>query len=342
VKGRHVLGFGVDFRRFSINDLQLTATSYNFSTLQTSNGSNSNTGNSFASVLLGLSSQYTADTNAGRFYERSNYFGAYGQDSYKVTRRLTLNYGLRYDVEQNPNELDYNGSNFDLVTGQIITMQQLGSNRIQHTQWGNFGPRVGFDWSPFGRGTIVRGSYGIFYSPLTGRATSAYDRFPKDQLFTLQSSNYAPAVVVSATPAVVASTNGYNLSHFHDDPNAHVPYYQQISFDIQQQLPGKVLGQVGYTGSVARHIWENVQYNQIPIGLVQAAGGGTQSMRPYPNFANVGYFQEGQSTGYNALLAQAQRQYRNGFMLQLSFTGQNSSMSTTITSAVSYRRTNTT
>jgi hypothetical protein len=320
VKGKHVLGFGVDFRRFSINDLQLTATSYNFSTLQTSNGSNSNTGNSFASVLLGLSSQYTADTNTGRFYERSNYFGVYGQDSFKVNHRLTLNYGLRYDVEQNPNELDSNGSNFDLVTGQIITMQQLGTNRIQHTQWGDFGPRVGFDWSPFGRGTVVRGSYGIFYSPLTGRATSAYDRFPKDQLFTLQSSSYVPAVVLSATPAVVPSTNGYNLSHFHDDPNAHVPYYQQVSFDIQQQLPGKVLGQIGYTNSVARHIWENVQYNQIPIGVVQAAGGGTQGMRPYPNFANVGYFQEGQSTGYNALLAQAQRQYHNGFMLQVSFT----------------------
>ncbi len=320
VKGKHVLGFGVDFRRFSINDLQLTATSYNFSTLQTSNGSNSNTGNSFASVLLGLSSQYTADTNTGRFYERSNYFGVYGQDSYKVTHRLTLNYGLRYDVEQNPNELDYNGSNFDLVSGQVITMRQLGTNRVQHTQWANFGPRVGFDWSPFGTGTTVRGSYGIFYSPLTGRATSAYDRFPKDQLFTLQSSNYTPAVVLSTTPAITPSQTGYNLSHFHDDPNAHVPYYQQVSFDIQHQLPGRVLGQVGYTNSVGRHIWENVQYNQIPIGVVQAAGGGTQSMRPYPNFANVGYFQEGQSTGYNALVAQVQRQFHDGFMLQVSFT----------------------
>lgn len=320
VKGKHILSFGGDFRRFNINDLQLTATSYSFNTLQTSNGTNTSTGNSFASLLLGLSSQYTADTNTGRFYERSNYFGVYGQDVYKVNQNLTLNLGLRYDVEQNPNELDYNGSNFDLASGQIITMRQLGANRIQHTQWGNFGPRVGFTWDPFSKGTIIRGSYGIFYMPLTGRATSAYNRFPKDQPFTLQSSGYAPAVVLSQTPAITPSTNGYNLNQQYDDPNAHVPYFQQISFDVQQPLPWRFVGQVGYTNSVSRHLWENVQYNQIPIAEVQAAGRGTQSMRPYPNFANIGNFYAGQSTSYNALLAQVQRRFDNGLMLQAAFT----------------------
>lgn len=320
VKGKHILAFGADFRRFNINDLQLTATSYSFNTLQTSNGTNTNTGNSFASLLLGLSSAYAADTNTGRFYERSNYFAVYVQDLYKVSRNFTANLGLRYDVEQNPNEVDRNGSNFDLNTGQIITMQQLGTNRIQYTQWGNFGPRVGFDWNPFGGRTVVRGSYGIFYMPLTGRATSAYDRFPKDQNFTLSTANYTAAVVLSKTPAITASTNGYNLIHYHDDPNAHVPYFQQISLDVQRELPGHVLAQVGYVNSGARHLWENVQYNQIRIEAVQAANGGTQSMRPYPNFSNIGYFLEGQSTSYNALLAQAEKRYAKGLMLRGAFT----------------------
>ena len=320
VKGKHILAFGADFRRFNINDLQLTATSYNFNTLQTSNGTNSNTGNSFASLLLGLSSQYSADTNTGRFYERSNYFAAYAQDQYKLARNFTANIGLRYDVEQNPNEVDSNGSNFDLVTGQVITMEQLGTNRIQHTQWGNLRPRIGFDWNPFGGRTVVRASYGIFFMPLTGRATSAYGRFPKDQNVILTSAGIASAVVLSQTPKIVPSTTGYNLLMYHDDPNAHVPYYQQISFDIQRELPGHVLVQAGYTNSAGRHLWENVQYNQIHIEAVQAAGGGTQSMRPYPNFSNVGYFQEGQSTGYNAFLAQAEKRYTNGLMARAAFT----------------------
>ena len=320
VRGKHIIGFGVDFRRFSINDLQLTPTSYDFSSLQTSNGTNSNTGNSYASLLLGMATQYSADTNTGRFYERSNYFATYLQDEYKMTRNFTANIGLRYDVEQNPNEVDYNGSNFDLKTGQIITMQELGTNRVQYTQWHNFAPRIGFDWSPFGGRTVVRGSYGIFYMPLTGRATSAYDRFPKDQNYVLQSANIVPAVVLSQTPPISPSTNGYNLYHYHDKPNAHVPYMQQISFDIQRELPAQVLVRVGFTSSGARHLWENVQYNQIPIQDVQAAGSGTQSMRPYPNFANIGYFLEAQSTSYNALLVDAEKRYSSGLMFRASFT----------------------
>jgi hypothetical protein len=310
----------VDFRRSNINDLQLNATTYNFTTLQTGNGTNSNTGNSFASLLLGLSSSYAADTNTGRFYERSNYFSTYAQDIYKLRSNLTLNLGLRYDVEQNPNELDYNGSNFDLGSGQIITMRQLGTNRIQYTQWANFGPRVGFTWNPWSKGTVVRGSYGIFYMPLTGRATSAYDRFPKDQSYTLQTSNYTSAVLLSQTPAIQPSTNGYNLNHQYDDPQAHVPYFQQASFDIQQQLPWQWVVKVGYTNSVSRHLWENVQFNQIPIGQVQAAGGGTQAMRPYSNFANIGNFLEAQSTSYNALLVEAERRFDHGLMLQMAYT----------------------
>jgi Carboxypeptidase regulatory-like domain len=320
VHGKHILGFGVDFRRFSINDLQLTATSYNFNTLQTSNGTNSNTGNSFASLLLGLSSQYSADTNTGRFYERSNYFAVYGQDEYKLSHTFTANIGLRYDVEQNPNEVDYNGSNFDLASGQIYTMRELGTNRVQHTQWGDFGPRIGFDWSPFGSKTVVRGSYGIFYMPLTGRATSAYDRFPKDQNYLLQSAGITSAVVLSETPPITPSANGYNLIHYHDAPNAHVPYFQQVTFDIQREVPWHVLLQAGFSGGYSRHLWQNVQYNQIPITAVQAAGGGTQSMRPFPNFSNVGYFLEAQSTSYNALLVQAERRYQNGLLLRAAFT----------------------
>lgn len=320
VRGKHIIGFGADFRRFNINDLQLTGTTYSFNTLQTSNGTNTNTGNSFASLLLGLASQYSADPNRGRFYQRSNYFGAYVQDEYKVNPNLTANIGLRYDVEQNPNEVNWNGSNFDFVSGSVITMAQLGTNRIQHTQWGNFGPRVGVEWTPFGGRTVVRGSYGIFYAPITGRATSAFDRFPKDRNYVLQSANYASAVLLSQTPAIPNDSTGYNLNHYHDDMNAHVPYYQQVSFDIQRELPWHVLAQVGFTSSAGRHLYENVQYNQIPIATVQAAGGGTQSMRPYPNYANIGYFLEGQSTSYNAFLTQAEKRYASGLMLRAAFT----------------------
>lgn len=320
VRGKHIITAGEDFRRFRINDLQLNATTYSFTALQTGNSTQSSTGNSYASFLLGAASQYVADPNRGRFYTRSNYIGTYLQDVYKIARNLTLNIGLRYEVEQNPNEKDYNGSQFDLGTGTIITMQQLGRNRIQNTQWGNFGPRIGFAWQPFHDSTVVRASYGIFYSPLTGRATSAYDRFPKSRQYTLQSSSVSPALLISQTPPIPTDNTGYNLTHQYDLPNAKVPSFQQINFDIQRELPGHVLVSAGFTSSNGRHLMRNVQYNQIPIGVVQAAGRGTQAMRPFPNFANIGYFCECQSSSYNALLVNVERRFANGFMMRAAFT----------------------
>ena len=321
VKGKHIIAVGEDFRRFRINDLQLNATTFTFSALQTGNGTQSATGNSFASFLLGLTSQYSIDPNRGRFYMRSNYFAPYVQDVYKLRSNFTVNAGLRYEIEQNPNEKDFNGSQFDITTGTIQTMRQLGTNRVQATRYTNFGPRLGFAWQPFHDSTVVRGSFGIFYAPLTGRATSAYDRFPKSRQYTLTSSNINPATVITQTPPVPNDTLGFNLTHQYSLPNAKVASFQQIDFDIQRQLPFSILAQVGFTSSNGRHLMRNVQYNQIPIGVVQAQGrAGTQAQRPFPNYANVGTFCECQSSSYNALLLNVERRFAQGFMLRGSFT----------------------
>lgn len=321
VKGKHIISLGEDFRRFRINDLQLNATTFNFSALQTGNSTQSTTGNSYASFLLGATSQYSIDPNRGRFYMRSNYFAGYAQDVYKMTNSFTANIGMRYEVEQNPNEKEYNGSQFDINTGTIQTMRQLGTNRIQATRWTNFGPRIGFAWQPFKDSTVVRASFGIFYSPLTGRATSAFDRFPKSRQYTLTSSNVNAATIVSQTPPVPNDTIGFNLTHQYSLPNAKVPSFQQFDFDIQRQFPFRTLVQVGYSGSNGRHLMRNVQYNQLTIGQVQAQGkAGTQAQRPFPNYANVGTFCECQSSSYNALLVSVERRYANGFMVRGAFT----------------------
>ena len=321
VKGKHIISAGGDYRLFRINDLQLNATTFSFSALQTGNSTQSATGNSYASFLLGLTNSYSIDPNRGRFYLRSSYFAPYVQDVYKLSSDFTVNAGLRYEIEQNPNEKDYNGSQFDINTGTVQTMRQLGTNRVQATRFTNFGPRLGFAWQPFHNSTVVRGSFGIFYSPLTGRATSAYDRFPKSRQYTVTSSNINPATLISATPAVPNDTTGFNLTHQYSLPNAKVASFQQIDFDIQHQLPFGILVDAGFTSSNGRHLTRNVQYNQIPIGFVQAQNrAGTQAQRPYSNYANVGTFCECQSSSYNALLLSVERRYANSFTLRGSFT----------------------
>ena len=320
IKGKHIVKAGLDFRRFHINDLQLSANgTFTLRANETGSPSSGATGNPVASLLLGAVDIYSNDPNRGRFYERSNYFGAFVQDEYKVTSKFTASLGLRYDVEQQPNEVDYNGSNFDLISGQVLTMRQLGRNRIQATQWTGFAPRIGFSWQPFGDSTVVRASYGIFYTPLSGRATSAYNRFPKSQPFTLQSNGIDPVVIVSQTPPSPINTNGFNETQQYDRVNDPYPYFQQWSLDLQRQLGG-ILLETAYIGSNGTHLLANINYNEIPISVVQAAGKGTQAMRPYPNFANIGPFCECQSSNYNAFEFSAERRYHSGLTFLASYT----------------------
>lgn len=320
VRGKHIIKAGGDFRRFRINDLQLNATIFNFSQNQTSSPSSGATGNPVSSLLLGLADQYSTDPNRGRFYSRSNYLGLFIQDTYKVSRNLTINLGLRYDIEQQPNEIRGNGSNFNLITGQVETMQQLGRNRIQSTDNNNFGPRVGFAWTPFGSKTVIRSAYGLFYIPLTGRATSAFNRWPQSQVLTLQSSGLNPAIQLAQTPAPVRSTTGFGQAQQHNDGNAPVGYFEQWNFDIQRQLPGNAVIQASYVGNVGRHLMANIQYNEIAVPVVQANGGGFQRLRPYPNFPNVGTFCECQSSSYHAFELSAEKRYSRGLSMLLSYT----------------------
>jgi hypothetical protein len=321
VRGRHIFKVGADFRRFRINDLQLLLTQFQLSRNQTGSPSNlAATGNPIASLLLGVASYFQTDPNQGRFYQRSNYLGAFFQDDFKVNPNLTLNVGLRWDVEQEPNETRWNGSNFDLVTGQALSMRSLGTNRIQATKWHNFGPRVGLAWKPGGSKTVVRSSYGLFYTPLTGRATSAFDRWPKSQQVTLQSSGIDPALLVSQAPPVVGSSTGYGLSHTHDEVNAPVGYFEQWNFDLQRQIFGNTLLQATYVGSAGKHLYNHMQYNEMSIDAVRAYSGGSQARRPYPNFANVGDYCECQGSTYHALELSAEKRYSRGLTFLLSYT----------------------
>src|SRR5205814_10492249 len=97
-------------------------------------------GHVIASMLLGQVDSLITDPNHGRFYLRSNYGGGFFQDDFKVSSALTLNIGIRYDVETQARETRWNGSNINLSTGQIVTMRQLGRNYIQLTDKNNVAP----------------------------------------------------------------------------------------------------------------------------------------------------------------------------------------------------------
>lgn len=323
VRGKHILKAGADLRRFPINDLQWQFTaSYDFSALQTADPANpGQTGHPFASFLLGQANAFDNSTLRGRFYYRSLYAGLFFQDDIKLTPAFSLNLGLRYDLEQQPRELRWQGSNFDLRLGRPVTMQELGRNFIQFTDRVNFAPRVGFAWRvPKSANTIIRSHYGIFYIPLTGRATSAFSRFPADQRVGIQSDGVNAAVIVSQTPPIVPSSDGKGFAHDAKNERARLGYFQQWNFDVQHQLPGEILIQASYAGSVGRFLMMNQDWNVIPIEVVQRQGRGAQAMRPYPDFGFILSHDERQNSSYNALQLGAERRFRQGMFFSVAYT----------------------
>lgn len=322
VRGRHIVKAGIDYRRFPINDLQLQFTgSYAFANGQTADPSNAGvTGSPLASLALGLANTFDNSTLRGRFYYRSAYFGAFLQDDYKISNTFTLNLGLRYDVEQNPRELRFQGSNFDLRQGRIVTMRELGRDYIQFTDKLNFAPRVGFAWRPFGAPkTVVRSHFGMFYVPLTGRATSAFARYPADQRVGITSNGINPAVVLSQTPPIVPTTDGRGQAIDQKNEYPSLGYFMQWNFDVQHEVKGFLL-QTSYLGSGGRFLPMNQDWNVIPIEQVQRAGRGTQAMRPYPDYGNILSHDERQNTSYNALQFSVERRYNAGLFFTASYT----------------------
>jgi hypothetical protein len=124
------------------------------------------TGYEDSEVLAGFMGAYTVGAFSGFYQTRSWENGFYAQDDYKVTHKLMLNIGLRYDLFTWPKEASNHMSNFNPSTGELIEAGTGGgyNDSLIDTPKHNFGPRIGFAWDMFGTGkTVLHGGYGLFY-----------------------------------------------------------------------------------------------------------------------------------------------------------------------------------
>ena len=197
ITGRHIVKFGGKYRRWAplFTDSKQYAGQWTFDGSITQNpASPAGTGDAFADFLLGYPRQVVRAFPADTFGGQANYWHGYVQDDFKVSNRLTLNVGLRY--EYSPWLSGYRGqlgtfaagrrrgrlivasegdtpdlaaqfagpSAYALFENRIQTSSQAGLPlSITKTDRAQFGPRVGFAWQPFGERTVVRGGYGLFY-----------------------------------------------------------------------------------------------------------------------------------------------------------------------------------
>jgi len=273
----------------------------------------------FADFLLGL-----PDNTSRRLSPRMNYlfsttYGFFVQDDYKVTSRLTLNLGLRYDLFL-PQTEKYNIlSNFIPEQNRLVQAGETGFPKsLIKTDKTNFAPRFGFAWQPLNNSKlVVRGGYGIFYTNSaqnTVRSLLANNvPFSNSQNFQRVTTNLLAFTLSdpfpAASPGVVATLIPSGIAF--DTPTA---YMQNYNLAIEREVWKQTAVEVAYVGSRGLHLSRRYDLNQ------QIRRSPTDIVRPFPQYTGaIQYVSYGGSSVYHSLQTTLRRNFRNGVGLRANF-----------------------
>jgi hypothetical protein len=312
VQGRHSLRFGLDFRWNRYANYQSVGSGSLFSIDRGFTRSNYLTqdalsGNSIASLLLGTAASGEADYVASPYYS-FKYFAPFVHDDVKVSRRLTLNVGLRWDIN-GPVTEKYNRANYGFLSNQVnpISNQinqaafpgyevyggigfvgQNGQPRSPfNTDWNNLQPRIGaaFQLTPK---TVLRGGWGISY--INTVSTGATLGFSQTTPFvsTVDAgrtpatflANPFPSGILQPVGASAGLATQLGQSLTYSDPSGAYGYVHSFSFGIQQQLPAQVVVEASYVGSRTLAVPTTHGINELSIAnlaLGDVSQGGTPS-----------------------------------------------------------------
>ena len=339
-RGGHSFKAGIEYRRQSTTDEFDTQPSGNFSFTAAGTGllNNAATGNGFASMLTGFVSQVQV-INPPYFRFTNWGFGAFFQDDWKVTPRLTLNLGVRYDIEPGRHADNNTTNGFDTrkinpaagVPG-VVTFAGVDGmpNSTYDTDKNNIAPRFGFAWK-LGEKTVVRGGSGLFFGNPddSGFNNSAVLGFAIQSLLVSPDSNQTPAMWLRngypgtlKAPGPEDRTPSFGIGtgiDFYQRERA-VTYAVQSNFGIQRQF-GSFLLSAEYLGNLGRKLTSGaLSLNQIaPNRLGQSSN--LQSLRPFPQFTGVTLDAPNLgSSSYHGMLFRAERRYSNGLQALFNYT----------------------
>jgi hypothetical protein len=298
-------------------------------------GPSGGVGDAFADLLLGRSAAYN-ETNTVAFNDnRRNSFETYVDDSWKVTRRLTLNLGLRYSFFPPAHEPDnrfrvFVPSQYD--PGKAVIVDNSGRiprgtgerynglvdpTPFWRTSKRNFAPRFSFAYDLFGNGkTALRGGYGLFYSrEILGAFILMSGNPPFSELLTVENTPLS-------NPGGGAARN-YDLpiTLGSIDTNQLTPYTQQWNMNIQHQLSTSTVLEVGYSGSRAIHMMRTQDINQ-PLASEAIARGqqNANQLRPYKGWGVINHREQSYMSNYHGLQLGLNRSFSRGLMGQVAYT----------------------
>lgn len=323
-RGNHSMsvGFNVVRRHSNVRQSCNSRGSFPFSTIFTNNPvSPGGTGFGAAELLLGRPQRMTIDGIPGTLGLRRSDWGFYFQDNWKVTQKLALNLGVRYEIPDDypQSEVADRLIQFDVDTGQPTPIGTGGfpAGSGVPLDKDNLAPRVGLAYR-VSQKTVLRAGYGIYYSlvpiPVVSGLASQPPIFSSTTVQADQ-ADFLGARALTDGPLRVndPSLPGQNRVAFAED--FQTPYMQQWNAAIQQELPGSQTLTLAYVGSKGTHMLQSLNLNQAVPGE-----GSVASRRRWSQHARVNLFQSAGVTSYNSLQASLRKRFSNGINYNLNYT----------------------
>ncbi|MEO8735102.1 MAG: TonB-dependent receptor [Edaphobacter sp.] len=343
ILGKHILHFGGEFLIYQNNSTawgNLNAGQMSFTGQYTSQYvGNSSTGVSYADFLLGQAQNWQANQTP-EYGGRMKLPQVFVQDDYKVRSNLTVNLGLRYQIQTGWSETHGNEASFDPTVQNTAlgrpgamwygTTHANGRTTIQAPVYNTFLPRVGFSYQ-LDANTTLRGGFGLYtynWSNDTYNGGVMGGAFGFKGNVSDQTNGITPVVVLSASGANLPYTGAStDPSAYNGQSVNYVAYHQPVGGSYQWNLQGQrqlgtnMVASLAYVASHGHNLPFPVDINQVPVGKLSA---NDQQFRPYPQFGTISTAgtppDENATSNYNSLQATIERRLNHGLQLNFNYT----------------------
>jgi hypothetical protein len=333
-RGAHALKLGVELLNADTGIRDVSSLLGQFNLTGRFTGVNGRWENALGDLLLGFPSRYQQDSNTTFEVYQHMYF-LFVQDDWKISRKLTLNLGLRYEFATPPRERDLKWANFDSASGQFVTAKggSLFSEALIHPDRNDFAPRVGFAWSAAQR-TVIRGGYGIFYNHANRLGREGLLGF-NPPFIILSDANISGSGALRSTDAIfrlqdgipagfvdITKVNLTTVARKAQDPFQRSPYVQQYNFGIQQELMKDLVLDVSYVGNRSLKLpsFRNLNPNFYSFNAQGAAVVGARELGSLGFNGDIQILENLGIANYNSLQAKLERRLSNGLTMIGSYT----------------------